>query len=217
MKRLLVIALLLLPACTPAIPSVTPQVVSVYTTAAAQPWLADLYDCAGSAAVLLLVADPQEAEISLRLGEPLLLATPAYEITREEIVVVVNQGNSITNLRRAEVFGLFTGQIRNWQEIGGGDAMVQVWVYGVGEDIQQIFNSSVLGGTSVFSLAWLATSPREMTSGIADDIHAVGLLPRTLVDETIKSVYSIASIPVLAVSRSEPSGVIKELLTCVQR
>ena len=217
MKRLLVIALLLLPSCTPAIPSVTPQVVSVYTTAAAQPWLADLYDCAGSAAVLLLVADPQEAEISLRLGEPLLLATPAYEITREEIVVVVNQGNSITNLRRAEVFGLFTGQIRNWQEIGGGDAMVQVWVYGVGEDIQQIFNSSVLGGTSVFSLARLATSPREMTSGIADDIHAVGLLPRTLVNETIKSVYSIASIPVLAVSRSEPSGVIKELLTCVQR
>lgn len=217
MKRFLAITLLLLPACTPAAPSVAPQVLSVYTTAAAQPWLVDLYDCAGSAAVLLLVPDPQEAEISLRLGEPMLLATPAYEITQEEIVVVVNQGNPITNLRRAQVFGLFTGQIRNWQEIGGGDAMVQVWVYGVGEDIQQIFNSSVLGGTSVFSLARLATSPLEMTSGIADDMHAVGLLPKTLVDETIKSVYSIASIPVLAVTRSQPEGVVKDLLACLQK
>lgn len=191
--------------------------VRVYSTAAAQPWLADLYDCAGSTSVLLLVANPQEAEISLRLGEPLLLATPAFEITREEIVVVVNQGNPITNLSRAEVFSLFTGQIRNWQEIGGRDVVVQVWVYSVGEDIQQIFNSSVLGGTSVFSIARLATSPREMTSGIADDTHAVGLLPKSLVDETIKSVYSIASIPVMAVTRSQPEGVIKELLTCVQR
>lgn len=222
MKHLLTIVLLLLTSCTPATPKVVPQVVTVYASAAAQPWLATLYDCAGSSAVLSVVPEPQSAEISLRLGDPPRLSTTAYEIAREEIVVIVNPQNPANSLTQAQVFGLFMGQIRNWQEVGGEDAVVQVWVYSSGEDVQQIIGEVILEGANVSSMALLAADPDEMVRAISSDPRAIGVLSKNLVKGNVQLVNlpaettSVLKVPVLAITPDEPPGVVKELLACLQ-
>src|SRR5512140_1741391 len=100
-------------------PAPTPEVVSVYSTAAAESWLSSLYDCAGTSTVLSRVDDPAAADISLRVGEPEALSGFAFQIDTEEILIVTHRQSSIQNLTLEQAQTLFAQ----------GDPLVQVWVY----------------------------------------------------------------------------------------
>src|SRR4030095_8205139 len=68
----------------------TPPLVTVYSTSAAQAWLSELYDCAGQQnnVVLSRVDDSSSAEIALRVGEPKNLTSSAFQIDKEDILIV---------------------------------------------------------------------------------------------------------------------------------
>src|SRR4026208_576749 len=68
----------LLFSCSTNTPQPTPQIVSVYSSSAAQPWLTELYACGPPSVVISRVDDASVADISLRVGEPEILALPAY-------------------------------------------------------------------------------------------------------------------------------------------
>ena len=78
-------------------PPSTPEVVSVYSTSAAEPWLTSLYDCAGTASRLSRVDDPSAADISLRVGEPEVLSgsaaenawNPAFDVTPKALITSI--------------------------------------------------------------------------------------------------------------------------------
>jgi hypothetical protein len=55
-----------------------------------------------------------------------------------------------------------------------------------------------------------------MSRAIANDPNAVGILSRRWKTEDVSDVYVAASAPVLAITPSEPQGVIKDLLACLQ-
>jgi len=71
------------------------------------------------------------------------------------------------------------------------------------------------GGT-VTSLAQLATNPDEVYQAIADDVNAIGILPRSWKAENVQEVYVAATVPVLAIIPSEEQGVTADLLACLQ-
>lgn len=197
-----------LAACVSSTPLPTPQVIAVYATPAAQPWLADVYACAPPAVVIRL-SDPASAEIVLRLGEPSALTTPAYQIGSEEILVVTGPESPIRSLTLDEARSLFAGQ---------GDPVVQVWVYTSGEDIQQIFDAVVMRGTPVASAARLAAGPAEMAEAVRADVNAIGLLPgRSVAGGGVREVLVAAEVPVLVVTRSGPEAALRELIACLQR
>jgi hypothetical protein len=203
-------AVLSLTTCgTPATPAPTPRVVSVYATAAAQPWLADVSDCAAPASITIRFSvSPSAANIRLRIGEPENLNVPAYQIDREDLLVVTHRESLVQNLTAEEVRVLFShpeGQ------------SAQIWVFASGEDIQQIFLQEIMQGTTVSSFARLAVSPRQMFDAIHADKTAIGLLPRHLKTETVREVFSLPNLPVLALTAAEPQGAIKEILACLQK
>ena len=165
----LLVVVLILPACAPAAPSATPEVISVYSTAAAQPWLSELYDCAGTASVLSRVDDPTAADIVLRVGEPEGLTSPAYQVDMEEILVVTQRQSPIQNLSLEGVRTLFSGQ---------GDPSVQVWTYASGMDIQDVFNRLVMQGQNIAPTALLAVDPQQMADTLVNEPNTVGILPR---------------------------------------
>src|SRR5688572_23323446 len=88
----------LLFSCSPPTPAATPQLVSVYSTFAAQPWLPQLYECAGTSSLISRVDDPSIANIVLRVGEPPFLNSPAFQIDTEEILIVAHRQSPIQNL-----------------------------------------------------------------------------------------------------------------------
>jgi len=205
---LFLLSSLLLFSCSTPTPASTPQVVTVYSTSAAQPWLSPLYDCAGSSAVLSRVDDSASADISLRVGEPEFLASPAYQIDVEEILIVTHRQSPVQNLTLEGTRALFAGQ---------GDASVQVWVYASGEDVQEVFDQVVMDGRSVTSSARLAVNPQQMSDMLVNEMNAVGILPRHWRVGDTREVFSVATVPVLAMTDSEPAGMIQELIACLQK
>ena len=79
--------------------------------------------------------DSSVADIILRVGEPEFLASPAYQIDTEEILIVTHRQSPVQNLTLEEARALFAGQ---------GDPSVQVWVYASEEDVQEVFDQFVM-------------------------------------------------------------------------
>jgi hypothetical protein len=209
MDKFLLALLLLLTACTPATAAPPLQVVKIHATAAAQPWLMEASNCAaGSSVILSNVLDPVEADILLLVGEPDHLTTPAFQVDREDLLVVTNDESLAQNLSADEVRALFAGQ---------GQAEVEIWVFALGEDLQQVFAREIMRGTPVSSLARLATSPRQMSDVLKSEKKAIGILGRRWKTDAQREVFSLSNQPVLAIPAAEPQGAVKELLACLQK
>jgi ABC-type phosphate transport system substrate-binding protein len=190
--------------------------VRVYATSAAQPWLGELSACATQESAVLFLSDPGSADIFLRVGEPQNLVMPAFQLGWDEIQVIVNSARSARQLQTEQVTELFTGQISDWGQVTPGETgAVQVWVFSAGDDAQQAF-AKTLAGRPIASNARMAASPAEMSRAIANDPNAVGIVSRRWKTGNVSNVYVAASVPVLAITPSEPHGVVKNLLGCLQ-
>jgi hypothetical protein len=154
------------------------------------------------------VADASSADIILRVGEPEFLDSSAYQIDTEEILIVTPLQSRVQDLTLEEARALFAGQ---------ADPSVQVWVYPSGEDVQEVFEQAVMAGRSVTSSADVAVSPQQMSDALVHGSNAVGILPRHWQSGEIREVFNAATVPVLAITSSEPQGVIKELIACLQK
>ena len=207
--------LILLSACGVQTSQATPQLVKVYVTSAASSRLPDLYNCATPSTAILL-SDPQTADISIRLGPPDNLSSPSFQIGTDDVVVIVQSQNNINQLTADQIHSIFLGQVSNWKDIGGSEMPVQVWAYAPSEDIQQIFEQNVMNNQPVTSLARLAVSAQNMLDSIAKNAGSIGYLPRSLGMANVHVVYKVASEPLLAITKSQPQGVINNLIACLQ-
>jgi hypothetical protein len=198
---------LLISSCSTSTPQTPLEVVSVYSTSAATPWLDSLYICAESAAVISRADDPSTADISLLIGEPEYLASFAYQIGEEEILIVTHRQSPVQNLTLEEAQNLFAGF---------GDPSVQVWVYTSGEDVFGVFDQFVMKGRSVSPSAKIAVNPQQMSDVLNAESNSVGILPRHWRVGDVREVYSVAKVPVLAITQSEPQGVVNQLIGCLQ-
>jgi hypothetical protein len=155
------------------------------------------------------VADSSaEADISVHLGEPDILVSPAFQIDTDEILVVTHRQSPVQNMAVEEVRELFAGQ---------GEPSVQVWVYAAGEDVQKVFAQAVMGGRGVTSSARLATSPQHMSDMLNNTPDTIGILPRRWKTGDSRSVYTVPDVPVLAIVKEEPEDEIQALIACLQK
>jgi len=207
MKRsiLLFVLVIMLSSCGPATPTTESQAVKVYATSAAQPWLTKLYECAADSGAVLSV-DADSPEIYLRVSEPDVLVSSAYQIDEEEILVVVQDENPMQNLTLTEVQGLFAQ----------GSPSAQVWVYSSEADVQIALDQLVMKGRSVFSSAKLAVSPQHMSDMLNSDPAAIGIMPSHWKMGSVREVFSAGTAPVLAVTKSEPQEAVIGLISCLQ-
>ncbi len=153
--------------------------------------------------------DSNSAEIVLQIGEP-AFAFFAYQVDSEEILIVTHRQSPIQNLTLDEARALFIG-------LGDADASVQVWVYASDADVQSAFDQAVMEGRSVASSAKVAVNPQQMSDILVSESNAVGILPRHWKVGDAREVYSVATVPVLALTKSEPVGAVKDLLACTQK
>ena len=217
MKRFFVVFIFgLLAGCSTPTPQTTPQLVNVYVSSAAYPWVNDLYNCAPTSAVINL-SDPMSADVTMRIGVPDHLTTPSFQISSEDILVIVHPKNGVSSLTLDQVRSIFLGQVVNWTDVGGSDISIQVWSFSPDEDVQGIFSQVVMNGQPVTSLARLAVSAESMAEAIGKNPGSVGILPRRLITSSVQSVFRVANAPVLIITKSSPEGPVTNLIGCLQQ
>ena len=198
-------------ACAPAdneMPASTPQIVSVYATAATRPWLEDVFDCAPDTVIVQVSDSSIAADISIRLGEPRFAPPAIYQIDTEEILVVAHRQSSVGNMSTQQVQDLFAGN---------EPSSMLVWVYASAEDVQELFEQAVMQGRVVTSFARLAVNPQHMSDILNAESNAIGILPRHWQAGNPREVYSVGNFPVLAMLRNIPQGAIQEIIACLQK
>ena len=126
----------------------------------------------------------------------------------QEILIVTHRQSPVQNLTIEQARALFAGQ---------GDPSVQVWVYASGEDVQEMFDRVVMEGSTVSPAARLAVHPQHMSDTLVNEANTVGILPRHWKAGDVREVFRVGTVPVLAITDSEPQGVIRELIACLQK
>jgi hypothetical protein len=224
MRYLYLLLVFLLSSCaSKALPAdVDEQVIRVYVSPAAEPWLEDVYDCAARSPEWLVERTPDIilANLVLRVDHTSSLGGEPYQIGEAELVLLLNADNPLSQLSRKEVQAIFTGNIHNWAEVGGDNANIQIWAYSAESDLQQAFYKSVLGNGALSSLAKQAQSPGAMQEAVAGDLYAIGFALEAEVqsDERIHiSAFSEPiKLPILIFPSKTGFERIENLITCLQ-
>jgi hypothetical protein len=206
MRTLFVCLLVLLAACAPVTPAPT-QTVDIHATAASSSWLEPLYACADEQGAVLNLTS-ESPDLRLRLGEEPGWEGPLFQVGTERIVIAASLQSSLTNLTATQANELFSGNV---------ESSAQVWAYAEGEDIQQAFEAALMGGRAVTSYARLAVNPGHMLEALLGDVNAVGFLPESSLTDGLKELYIAGSVPVIIQTDSEPEGVLRELIACMQK
>jgi hypothetical protein len=219
MRRIpFLLTLIVLAGCSPAATPTPRPVFKIYASSAVQPWLDETFQCADQNDVLLSVSyDPGSADVSLRLGETGNLTSPAYKIEDEEILVVTHLQTGISTLTEDQLRAIFSGQIANWSDLGGRDVPVEVWVYSDDEDIQQVFDQTVMDGLPVTSKARLAVSAQHMSDSVGVNPGSIGILPRRWKAGNTHETSIAAVSPVLAMTSPEVGEALSRVLACLQK
>jgi hypothetical protein len=241
MKRLLLFGLiLLLSACgSPAVstPAPTPEAINVIYPPVLQAWADKLANCASNNPQIALYFVQSNAlgtnnfpnDIVLKLGQDPLENPVAYlsQVGWEQVVVVVNKDNPLSQLSKDELRLVYSGQVSKWEN--GSDQPIQVWVLPVGESTRTIFDHAVMLNQSLTTEAMLAPDPAAMVEAISKNINAISYLPGSLLTTEGSSYASNVKIvqlepaletelhqPVIAITQNEPKGLLRNLLVCLQ-
>ena len=158
---------------------------------------------------------------SFRWGDPGSLPGFIYPLGYDSLSVIVNPANTFTSIDQANIQSLFSGATSYWPD--PNQTEVTVWEYLPGEDIQQLFEDSVLNGGQITSMAFIAADPQQMRSAVAANPGAIGFIPSRWLDSTVRALSitnidpAALSFPVLALTPTEPSGALRTWLACLQK
>jgi phosphate transport system substrate-binding protein len=117
-------------------------------------------------------------------------------IARDALAVIVNPGNPITGLTTAQIQGIFDGQIRSWDAVGGPSLPITVVSREAGSGTFSAFEELVMKGNPIATLALRQGSNGAIRQIVAQDPNAIGYISLGIVDPTVKA---------LAIDSVEPS------------
>lgn len=100
-----------------------------------------------------------------------------YVIALDGIAIIVNRANPISKLNKVQLQRIFTGEVKNWSELGGSDAPIKVFSLDDNSGTYDTFKSLVLGkGKKLVSGAVRHESHAFISESVAKDPAAIGFV-----------------------------------------
>jgi hypothetical protein len=226
--------LLWLTACqsTPSVQTPFPslQFLQLAYSPGSRPALTAFEQCAGAQPGLALLPDEipvtvmsqTKADLWLRFGTPENWNGYAVQLAEEQIVFLVHPDNPIRALNLKEIQSIFSGQVQSWDQVGGANQSIRVWVLPPADEARQTVDQNLLANQTISDQAYLAAGPEDMIMAVAKSPGAIGYVPQAWIDTSVKVVSLPTNLkdllpkPLLALSVSEPEGQVRQLLECLQ-
>ena len=93
------------------------------------------------------------------------------------LAIIVNPTNSIASLNTSQIQALFTGKIRNWKQVGGADAGVNVYARDHNSGTFDTFQRLVLQEETLSGKAKRFESNDQLNQSVLGDAHGIGFVP----------------------------------------
>ncbi|ALG67426.1 PstS family phosphate ABC transporter substrate-binding protein [Beggiatoa leptomitoformis] len=94
-------------------------------------------------------------------------------IAKDAIAALVNADNPVKSLTKAQLKGIFTGQIKNWSEVGGENLPIKPYVVKETSATYSVFAKSILDNSSYQSVE-VVTPDGRMAPVVARERGAIG-------------------------------------------
>jgi len=102
-------------------------------------------------------------------------------IGRDAIAVLVGAENPITELSMVQLRGIFSGEVKSWNEVGGPDMAVVPFIVGPESATREVFRSLVLG-SAVYSGCHQIRPDEAIAEAVSSTPGGIGQLSMSLID-----------------------------------
>jgi phosphate transport system substrate-binding protein len=124
------------------------------------------------------------ASRDLKSGEPALIT---HLLAKDGIGIITSKSNKVIGLTKAQVVSIFKGTVTNWQDVGGPNHNINVFVRESGSGTRTAFQELVMGSENITSSALQQTSSGAIKQAVAGDSYAIGFESLAYVDSSIKA------------------------------
>ena len=108
-------------------------------------------------------------------------------IAIDGIAVIVNSNNAATNLTVEQIRGIYTGQITNWNQVGGRNATIAVVSREEGSGTRGAFEEIIGFSGKLLAGANQLTSTGAILANVAQNQDAIGYISLGSVNDTVKA------------------------------
>jgi len=110
-----------------------------------------------------------------------------YPICVDGIAIVVNPSNNVTNLTMAQVLNIYTGNVTNWNQVGGSNAKIDVVNREQGSGTRAGIQSIVLKGGNFSTGGITESSTGAVATYVAGDPNSIGYIATNAVTSSVKA------------------------------
>jgi len=147
----------------------------------------------GFSALISGTTDIAQASRSMKMDEKLKLkdAGKAYiekVIAYDALAVVVNNGNSVSQLTREQLEGIFTGKTTNWKDVGGADLKIIVYSRESSSGTFDFFKEHVMSKKNYTSSALLMPATGAIVQSVSQTAGAIGYVGLAYIEKDVKAI-----------------------------
>jgi len=151
-------------------------------------------------------------------------------IAKDAIAIIVHPKNPIDDLSISQIRQIFSGEIKNWKDLGGNPNPIVVITREEGSGTRDSFQKMVMGKVEITLSAMVQDASGTIRQLVADDPNAIGYISLGLVNEKVKALkisgieanamniengrYALVR-PFLFVFKSKPDGEVRSFLEFV--
>jgi phosphate transport system substrate-binding protein len=182
------------------------------------------------------ITDAEQGIVSIGASSENLTANDSAKLNQtiigyDGIAVIVNKNNTaVSGLTSEQLAGIYTGNITNWNQVGGSDAKIDVITREQGSGTRTNFQKLVLNGSQVESSAIVQTSTQGVKSAVSGDPNAIGFISLTGLDSSVKAIsvngvgISVDNItngtynlqgPLMFLTKGTPKGTVQDFINWV--
>jgi len=116
-------------------------------------------------------------------------------IARDGLAVVVNPANPVGGLTVEQIRGLFSGQTKNWTDVGGKDEPVRVITREEGSGTRDCFVHLAMGKEKISQEALVQESSGAVKELVKGNPGAIGYISLGLVSKELKALVVDGAVP----------------------
>lgn len=155
----------------------------------------------------------------------------SFPFAIDGVAVAVNPENPVSELTASQVQDIFSGKIKNWKDVNGKDASINLYTRDEASGTREVFWDILLKKGQVDQSANVVASNGAMKLALSKDPNAIGYVGIGHIDKTVKAIKLDGKIPsqenaadgsykvtrkLYMNTKGEPQGLIKAFIEYVK-
>ena len=112
----------------------------------------------------------------------------SFPFAVDGVAPIIHPANPVTNLDSEQIQNIFSGKIKNWQEVGGENAEIHLYSRDEASGTRSVFWKKALNKAVIAESANIVPSNGAMKSAVSRDRYALGYMSIGHIDNTVKGV-----------------------------